>query len=410
MALPTVTQNPAPMPESGQETINAVRQETNAIMARFMSVLPSNYVSQVTGPFYTLQFQAAAEQLAAFVLSAQEVYQDNTYSLTRSDFIWEILGTLVFPSVTNRTGMPQFDSDTDLRTFLQNMVVVLLKGATKAAMQEGVQLLTDAEVTVIESYLSGITGEQFTFEITAEGFGTTSDPVVLTDNVKKIMAALKPAHALYTFRFLFREVFGPLFTDTMSWDMSTYEYDDFRGMQFGTKQITGTAGVTLPGRNLFSDPTRNFNSVQPGGNLTVTAGVNQGVYRVTEVRALQYGADSTGRAYTTSPSGLSGTATVALGVAGAVLTDATQDWSLADLATGEILTFTTGPNSGASYRLDTVLSGTGRVKLAPSILKLVSRMPVSLITGQPYTVDCDRLGRREPVTVTAEDCSEQFWE
>ena len=407
MAIPALIQNPAPVPEKGQDAINKIRQETNAIMARFLSVLPSNYVSQTTGPFYTLQFQAAAEQLATFVVAAQEVYQDTDYSLTRSDFLWEILGTLVFPAVTNKEGMPQFDSDTALRTFLQQMVVILLKGATKAAMQEGVQLLTDAEVTVLENYLTG-TG-QFTFDIFAEGFGTTSDPVTLTENVTKIMAALKPAHALYTFRFLFREVFGPLFTDTLSWEMSTYNYDDIRGFQFGIKQITGASGVTLPGRNLFSDPTRSFSPVQVNGNLTVTAGVNQGIYRVTEVRAFTYGTDTTARAYTTSPSGLSGSAIVATGIAGAVLTDATQDWSLADYNAGEILTFSTGPNSGASYRLDAVLSGTGRVRIAPSILKLATRMPVHGTTGQTYTVDVDRMGKREPVIVTAEDVSEQFF-
>jgi hypothetical protein len=412
-----LTQNPAPVPESGQDFIDKVREQTNIIMARFMAVLPSNYVSQTTGPFYTLQWQAAAEQLATFIVNAQEVYKDADYAFTRTDFLWEILGTLVFPGATDQTGIPRIEGDIEFRTFLQRMVVILLKGATKEAVTEGLELLTDSDITILERYIEAMQPgaeytieDQFIFDVFVEGF--PADPFVFSDNVKKVLEALKPAHTLYDLRFLFRETFGPLFTDEMSWDMSAYYYDDLRKFCEGTRAIVGTTGVTLAGRTLFSDPARSFKNVQVNGLLHITAGVNEGHYRITDVLAFPVPSDATPRAYTTSPTGLAGTVTVM----GDTLTDTAQNFALA--VEGETITLASGPNAG-TYRLDT-LKGLGggpvgfatgpatQVTASPSLLRTATRMP-SLASGQAYSVDVDRLGVRGPRDVLGEDAAEQFY-
>jgi len=63
--LPTLLeQNPSPVGGSGQDRIKTRREQVDSIMSVFMQVLPSNYVAQVQGPFYTVQFQAAAEAIA----------------------------------------------------------------------------------------------------------------------------------------------------------------------------------------------------------------------------------------------------------------------------------------------------------------------------------------------------------
>lgn len=415
-----IEQNPAPSPVSGQEAINKVRLQTDLIMAQFMRALPSNYVSRVNGPFYTLQFQAAAEQLAVFLLTAQEVFKDSRFDYTRPDFLWQVLGTLVFPNATDQSGTPQIDGDISYRTFLKRMVLLLLQGATPNTMLGGAEILTEAEVLLLERFLESrnpgspfTLDDQFFFDLVLEGEGGFPDnPFVLQENLRLTLQALKPAHVLYGYAYLFREVFGPLFSDSVSWDMSAYYYDDFRKFCYGTKEITGTTGVTLSGRTLFSDPTRSFDSVQEGGLLHITGGPNQGSYRIQEVLSFPVMTDTTPRAYTTSPTGLSGSATVV----GGVIHDVAQDFGAA--VEGEILTFTAGSNQG-SYRLEILLGMNGgrvgeasgpatQVRPAPSMLRVAPRM-ASALTGQSYSVGVDRLGVKVPRSISSEDASEQFY-
>jgi hypothetical protein len=419
-----ISQNPAPTPESGQDYDTARRELTNAIMQTFFRVLPSNYVSVERGPWYTLQFQAIAEQLAAWQIAAQEVYKDSTWDFTRPEFLWEILGRLVFPASSSREGFPQVNGDIECRDFLRQMVLLLLAGATAESMQQGAELLTDASAILIEKFLHSVPRDpaglwtidnQFEVEIFIESEGGTAfpaDPFNLQTNAGLILDALKPAHVLYEYRFLFREVFGPLFTDEVSWTMSQYHYDDLRKYCYGAREITGTAGETLTDRFLFTDTTKSLGSVQPGAILRIDAGVNAGTYEVVEVRVFPLGTDTTARAYTTSPTGLTGTATVS----GDTITDSGQDFGAA--VEGEVLTFTAGPNAG-SYRLETLLGSNGglvgfatgpatQVRPSPCILRVSKRMPAAA-TGQTYLVDVDRLGMRTPKTITNEDASEQFY-
>lgn len=420
-------QNPSPVEKDSQDRKHRVREQVDRIMEVFLQLLPSNYVSQISGPFYTLQFQAAAEQIADFQVTAQESFADTQYDYTRPEFLFQILGTLVFPDA-HSDGYPQIDGDLTFRYFLQRMVVLLLQGATKLTIEEGLRLLADAageenvDFEVIERGLShrelgassGWTlDDQFTFEVNVTKLvnGLPLDPFTLQENVRIVMRALKPAHTLYDYRHLFQETFGALFTDTISFEMSNYFYEDFRHWCQGIKQISGTGGITWTDRTLFSDPTRDFGSVSPGAELTLSSELNTGTFRVVEVLAFPVGEDLTARPYTTSPSGLSGKATVE----GGAICDATQNW--AQVQEGEILTFSAGPNAG-SYRLKTLLGSMGgliptapgpadRVRPAPSILRLDRRMKHAG-SGQAYEVSVDRLGAQKVHAVTQEDASEFF--
>ena len=415
-----LTQNPSPSPEVGQEFILRVSEQTERIMAWFLKVLPSNYVAQIKGPFYSLQFQAAAEQIANFQVLGQEVYKDSDYDYTRPEYLWEILGTLVFPDAVKRRDVPTVDGDTEYRTFLQNMVLLLLKGATPEAVEEGAGLLTDATVTVVEKFLGSRDvgsawdlDDQFTFEVNVEQDGGTAfpdDPFTLQENVRIILRALKPAHTLYDYRHVFREAFGEIEAE-LSWSMGAYYYDDMRKFCQGAKAIVGAAGETMSTRTLFRDSTRSFNSVVMGAVLTITSGSNAGQHQVREVKTFPGGDDSTARAYTTAPTGLTGFASVTSGV----LVDTSQNWGLA--AKGEVLTFTVGSNAG-SYLLADILGPTGgpvgvvagpgtQVTVEPSVLRVQRRMNVAA-TGQGYSVDVDRLGVREPQTILDEDVAPQF--
>lgn len=439
-----LSQNPAPFEKDSQDRKNKIRSQVDRIMETFLKVLPSNYVSQVQGPLYTTQLQAIAERIADFQITAQESFADTSYEYTRSEVLWQIIGALVFPDAAT-VGAPIIEGDISYRTFLRRMIDLLLQGATTLTQKEGIELLTTATVEVIERSVASRStpnsawglADQFTFEVNITGSRVTeddppvtlenfpTDPFTLQNNIRLVLRALKPAHTLYEFRSLFHETFGTLFTDTVEWELEQYHYEDFRRFWLGAKEITGTGGITLTDRTLFSDPTRDFSSLQVGAVLQILTGINAttgglgtstkredypGHFRVIDIRAFAID-DAVPRRYTTV-SGLSGTATVS----GSTVTDPTQNWSLAP--EGDVLTFTSGSNAG-SYRLQTVL-GTGggpcgfatgaspQVRVAPSLLRVRPRMQVAT-TGQSYRVDVDRLGVAVPQVVVGEDVSNQCY-
>lgn len=430
-----VQQNPAPFTANSQARMNAIRSQVDRIMNAFYKLVPSNYAAQIQGPYYTIQFQALAERIADFQITAQEVMADSMYDYTRTEVLYQILGSLIFPDA-NTTGYPDLEGDLTYRTFLQRMVTLLLQGATKETVKSGVELLTTATVEVIERgvearKLKGASAwgpaDQFTFEVNVSNDDAfpDEDPFVLQRNVDIVLRALKPAHTLYEYRHLFQETFGPLFTESVSYGITDYKYQDLRRYWLGADKITGSTGVTLTDKTLFADPTRDFNNINIGAVLSILSGPNSigpdasaqtpdgreelypGRYRVIEILGFPIPTDTTARAYTTS-GGLSGTATVSNGY---TVTDTVQNWGLA--SEGDTITFLAGPNAG-TYRLKTVLGSSGgdlgvatglsgtQVRIAPCLLRVQPRM-AEATTGQRYEVDVDRLGVQVPHPVYGED-------
>lgn len=353
--LPTLlAQNPAPVEKSGQDRIKTRREQVDSIMSVFMQLLPSNYVAQVQGPFYTIQFQAIAEQIADFQITAQEAFSDSDYDYLRGEFLFQLLGTLVFPDA-NSDGYPTLEGDLTYREFLKRMVQLLLQGATKPTIEGGLELLADATWSVIEKSIAAretfkkvwnpTTGrwerqpgsawgldDQFEFEVNVTYTDPETgeqrfppDPFVLAENVRIVLRALKPAHTLYDYRHLFQETFGQFFTATSSWELSNYYYEDFRRFCCGAKQVSGTAGVTWSDKTLFSDTSREFDQITAGAELTVLSGPNSinasttdrgevGRYRVADLLYFPIATDTIPRTYTTSPSNFRGEAVVTANV------------------------------------------------------------------------------------------------
>ncbi len=424
-----MTQNPDPNPSNeGQQYQQDKTNLVQDIMTAFRSVLPSNYVATTNGPWYSLQFQAMAEQLADIQLEGGGIYKDSGWDFTRPDFLWQVLGALVFPEGGKTTGIPRIDGDVPYRTFLRSMVDMLLLGATKASLEGGLEAadpLVAANIT--EKYLQSpprdSTGaytivDQFTIDVkveTASGTEFPADPIIYQDNANLVLAALKPAHVLYSFSYLFRDAFSETGETGLSLDIEPYYYDDARKYWLGDKRIANTGGRILTNRTLLSDTSVSFAAVRAGAVVNILEGTNVGRYTVRQTQALIAGADSVYRAYTTSPSNLTGTA---LALNATDLEDPTQDWG--DAVLDEIITISTGPNAG-SYRLERVLGHNGgiiaptvtlsgtKVRLSQSILKLDRRAPV-VGGSQSYEVGVDRLGVQTPRVVIAEDVSEQFYE
>ena len=416
-------QNPAPNPVAGQAALTDRAALVVRIMDTFRQILPSNYVAQVNGPWYSLQFQAMVEQLADAQITATEVYRDAAFDFTRPDFLYQVLGVLVFPT----GNIPTIDGDTSYRTFLKKMVGFLLDGAKASSMKGGIEALNpDLVVELIENYLDTpprnpvgafTIEDQFGVQIyatTETGNAFVDDPTTLAGNIQLVLEALKPAHVIYSYSYLFTDLYAGLDDENgLSMALSNYYYDDARKYCGGAEAITSSSGVVLTNRTLFSDTTLSFEAISPGAVLTVTAGANTGTYTVQEILFLLGGTDATPRAYTTSPTGLAGLLTA---VEPNTLIDTAQDWGLA--VEGETITITGGRNAG-TYRLDTVLGLTGgavgqagvsgtRVRISPCVLRLDRRLPVAG-SGNAYTVTVDRLGVRTPRIVVGEDVSAQCY-
>ena len=451
----TREQNPAPVSLSGQQGDRTLRNITNQILNTFSEVLPSNYVSEVSGPFYILQFQAAAEELARLQLLAEDVGLESDVDFARADFLFQTIGTLIFPDsslVKSPQGIPEISGDLTYRTFLKRMFALLLQGSTLATQQEGLSLLTDATVEVLAKVdfsndPNSAWGfpEQHEFEInllaqgnvtdpeTGEivqgplGTGFPQEPFKLFRNNQRILRALKPAKAIYEYRHLFLEAFGPLFEDQFFAHFCSWYYEDFRSFCLGFKEISGTTGETLTNRTLFADGNRDFSYVMPGAVLEILSGPNaspenggsdtgrKGLYRVLGVRQLPSGEDSVERSYVTSPTGLTGTLTVD---ASGDLTDPNQDFS--NIALDESITIQEGPNAG-TFRINSLLgpnggpangsvpagSGVTSIRLALSIVETRFQIP-QIATRQSYRISLERLGVQTPKIVTGEDVSSQF--
>lgn len=407
----SISQNPAPNPTTdGQDYISTKQELVDEIMGTFREILPSNYVALANGPFYTLQFQAMVEQLAEIQIMYTEVYKDSLWDFTRSDFLWQVLGTLVFPN----NNVPKIDGDTELRTFLTDMVLALLKGSTVQSMQQGLQALQDGlVVTIVERYLQtpprdpngGYTiDDQFIIDVLLEN-GFESDPFVLQENVRIVMSALKPAHVFYSFSYLFQDAFGSVpKEDAFVLDLEDYHYADMRKNWFGAKSITGVGDIISS--NMFSDPSVSFENITP--NLKITLQGKQ--YPIKQVLHLKGGVDTTPRSYTLS-TGDTGTV---VAVSDSTLYDSSFDWGTVPRDT--TITITDGKNSG-TYRLDRVTGNQGGfigdtsvggnyVRVSPSILKLEGVLQET--PNQSYSVEVDRLGVLEPNVVTDENVTNQF--
>ena len=457
----TRQQNPAPVSREGQQGSRTKRDIVDSILSTFQQVLPSNYVAQIPGPYYWVQYQAIAEQLADLQLTLEDTGLESDVDFARPEYLWQMIGTLVFPNTNeDPRGIPEVDGDLTYREFLRRMILLLLQGSTQETVQEGLELLTEAVIQVLakvdfsdrEISYWGF-GEQHEFEInvlcvtvftdpttgeliTGElGTGFPEDPFRVLRNNLRILRALRPATSLFEYRHLFLDSFENLFRAAPFIELDPWYYEEFRKFCCGMKEITGDGGTTLTGQLLFSDPTRDFRAVCEGAVLEILDGPNSspsnggqdsatlGRYRVVGIQRLISGddVDTQGvpvpRPYTTSPTGLSGDVTTIVDEDG-VLEDTDQDFS--DASEGEIITILEGPNTG-SYRLETLLgnnggavglvpagSGATQVRVAPSILTTLTRMP-AVATGQSYGLSLERLGVRTPFTVLGEDVSAQFY-
>lgn len=231
--------------QTGREYNLRLLQRAQTIFQQLLAVLPSNYVSAVEGPNYTVELKAVAVELARLELALEDVRADGDFKTTRSDFLYTMIGYFVF--LNGRLPDMSFN-DEQFREVLLNMIRIYFQGSIPQSMADVVGLFMQGTIKVNENFLiirQGGSGfdisDQFGFDVDVviPLGGGFPDNVFQSDSViRKILDIVRPAHTLYRIRFIFQDKFVPtngVIGDAMRWAMSNYYYDDFRSYWGGLR-------------------------------------------------------------------------------------------------------------------------------------------------------------------------------
>lgn len=231
----------------GKEYELRVTQRAQAIFSTMLGLLPSNYTSTVQGPNYTNEIKAVAVELAKIELALEDLNTDLGYSQTRSEFLYSIVGYLCF--LNNRLPSLDYD-DREFRTFLLNLIKIYFQGSIPESIKDAVGLFLTSDFQILQNYLlvrDGVAGldisDQFGFQIDVATSNQFPQEILdLQSSIRVILDIVRPAHTLFTIRFIFEDGFDPNpndpdrpgeIIDEMRWKMWTYYYEDYRSYWAG---------------------------------------------------------------------------------------------------------------------------------------------------------------------------------
>jgi hypothetical protein len=249
----------------GKEYNLRVVQRAQTIFSTLLGLLPSNYISSIQGPNYTLELKAVAVELAKIELAIEDVDMDLDYTKTRSDFLYSIVGYLAF--LNGR--LPGLDqSDEEFRSFLINIIRIYFQGSTPDSMQDAAELFFDSGTT-LENFIlqrAGVSGldisDQFGFQVDiATGGVFPSNVFELQRALKLILDIIRPAHTLFRIRYIFTDDYNPndpegRILDEYRWRMANYYYEDFRSYWCGMRdrdRLGKKVNQTVTGEDHSSD-------------------------------------------------------------------------------------------------------------------------------------------------------------
>lgn len=226
--------------QSGKEYNLRLVQRAQTIFTNLMDFLPSSYISTIKGPNYSVELSAVATELARIELSLEDVNSDQDFTKTRTDFLYSIIGYMVF--LNNKLPEINYD-DLEFRTFLLNVIAIYFEGAIPPAMLEAVDLFFSGGPLLFENFLltrnpnSGLDiSDEFGFQVdvtdTATGF--PADVFALDSNTRLILDIIRPAHTLFKIRYIFTDKYNPnptqgsVILDSSRGTLSSYCYEDLR--------------------------------------------------------------------------------------------------------------------------------------------------------------------------------------
>lgn len=229
----------------GKEYNLRVLQRAQTIFSTLLNYLPSNYLSAVQGPNYTIEMKAVAVELAKIELALEDVDLDRDFRRTRAEFLYSIIGYMVF--LNGRIPALEFD-DEEFRAFLLNLIRIYFQGSVPEAIRGAADLFLTEDFTVFENFLltrAGASGldisDQFGFQITVDSTGAFPAEIFqIESSIRTILDIVRPAHTLFRIRYLFQDNYNPndptgRVVDAMRWRMASYYYEDFRSYWGGIR-------------------------------------------------------------------------------------------------------------------------------------------------------------------------------
>jgi hypothetical protein len=232
---------------SGKEYNLRVVQRAQAIFTSILGLLPSNYTSTIQGPNYTTEVKAMAVELAKIELALEDVNLDLDYNRTRSEFLYSVVGYLTF--LNNRLPSLEFD-DEEFRQFLLNLIRIYFQGSIPKSIKDAVALFLDTDFKILENFLlvqEGQAGldisDQFGFQVdVAAPNQFPANLFELQGSIRIILDIVRPAHTLFTIRYIFTDEFIPngeagKIIDSVKWRIACYYYEDYRSYWAGIRNV-----------------------------------------------------------------------------------------------------------------------------------------------------------------------------
>lgn len=243
--------------EEGEEYQVRLSNEANKNLKLFFTLLSSYWQSTIDGPNYVRELKSMSLELSRLRLALEEIRTDTYYKQVRSDFIFQMLTSVLFPE---KGPNPDF-TDIDFRDFLLQIITIYFKGSIPQSISDAVQLLVSGNKTVItENYLSGRDpgsgydiSDQFGFGVDIFLKSPGDINVFLADrNIRLLLNIIRPAHTLFCLRFILHSEylgnkdsakqsdavgFNSKIIESFSIALSCYNYEDFR------KFVTGIEGI-----------------------------------------------------------------------------------------------------------------------------------------------------------------------
>lgn len=229
----------------GKEYELRLQKRSQTILNALMSLLPSNYVSSIVGPNYTVELKAIAVEMARLELAIEDVDLDRDFNKTRSEFMYPFIGYMVF--LNNRLPPLEY-SDEEFRKFLLSLLGIYFQGSIPSAIEEAAGLFISQDFQVFENFLltrAGAAGydisDQFGFQINIEVTGDMPPDIFeLTSSIRIVLDIIRPAHTLFRIRFVFRDTYIPTdpsgnIVDAYRWRLRDYRYEDFRSYWQGIR-------------------------------------------------------------------------------------------------------------------------------------------------------------------------------
>lgn len=222
----------------GKEYELRLHKRSQTILNTLLSLLPSNYTSSIVGPNYTIELKAMAVEFARIELAIEDVDRDLDFTKTRSEFLYSMIGYMVF--LNNR--LPPLDySDVEFRKFLLSLLGIYFQGSIPKSIEEAAGLFVNQDFQVFENFLltrAGAAGydisDQFGFQINIEVSGNLPPEIFdLISSLRIVLDIIRPAHTLFSIRFVFKDTFVPSdpsgkIVDNYRWTLKDYHYEDFR--------------------------------------------------------------------------------------------------------------------------------------------------------------------------------------